>query len=70
MEIPLESLYQCQMGLFQTGWGRIEISVSVKATAEEFHELWAARRTSLYVVMVRNLLTLMKLFHACLLWSK
>ena len=27
LEVPLESLYQCQRGLLQRGWGRIEISV-------------------------------------------
>jgi len=28
VEIPLESLYQCQRGLLRRGWWRIEISVS------------------------------------------
>ena len=38
MEIPLESMYQCQMGLLRRGWVRLEISVSGKATAEKFQE--------------------------------
>jgi hypothetical protein len=50
MEIPLESLYQCQRGLFRRGLRRTEISVSVKVTAEEVREIWVAPRTLKRVV--------------------
>ena len=39
MKIQLGSLYQCRRRLLRRGWGQIEISVSGKATADEFREL-------------------------------
>jgi hypothetical protein len=50
MEIPLESLYQCQRGLFRRVWRRTEISVSVKVSAEEVREIWIAPPTLKRVV--------------------